>query len=89
MSATDLDTKEQWHLDKKVPIALILFMTVQTFGAIWWASSLTERVAFLERATVNIGPSSDRLTRVETKVEQVQVDVREIKTDIKSLVRGQ
>lgn len=35
---------EPWHLDKRVPIALIVTIIVQTGGMIWWASGLTHRV---------------------------------------------
>ena len=80
-----------WHLDKKVPIALIVAIFAQTGGMIWWASSLNQRVSSLEQSqavTASSAPlQSDRLARVEVKVETVQRDVTEIKADIKSLVR--
>lgn len=40
---------ESWHLDKKVPLALILAMAIQTVGVIWWAASLSTRVEHQER----------------------------------------
>lgn len=39
---------ENWHLDKKVPIAIILAIVVQTSGLIWWAATLNSRVSSLE-----------------------------------------
>ncbi len=42
-------TQESWHLDKKVPIALIFTMAIQTVGVIWWAASLSTRVDHQER----------------------------------------
>jgi len=33
-----------WHLDKRVPISLILALLVQTAGMVWWAASLSGRV---------------------------------------------
>jgi hypothetical protein len=41
---------ENWHLDKRVPIALILTIAMQTSAAIWWASSVSERIGQVERA---------------------------------------
>lgn len=41
-----------WHLDKKVPIALILAMLVQTATIVWWASAITARVGTLEAKAV-------------------------------------
>jgi hypothetical protein len=37
-------TTEPWHLDKRVPIALILALVMQTAGMVWWAAGLTHRV---------------------------------------------
>jgi len=37
-------TSEPWHLDKRVPVALIFAILAQTSAAIWWASSLSARV---------------------------------------------
>lgn len=31
--------RESWHLDKKVPIAIILALAVHLGGFIWWASA--------------------------------------------------
>lgn len=92
MATDDKNTSErQWHLDKKVPIALIFSIFVQSGVFIWWASGLNERVNGLERAsavtTIAAPVQADRLTRVESKMESVQRDVTEIKADIKSLVR--
>lgn len=42
-------TKEPWHLDRKVPIALILTILMQTAAAVWFAAALHSRVGVLER----------------------------------------
>jgi predicted hotdog family 3-hydroxylacyl-ACP dehydratase len=31
---------EAWHLDKRVPLALILTLAAQTLGVGWWAATL-------------------------------------------------
>ena len=41
--------KEPWHLDKRVPIALILTIMLQSGAAVWFAASLSFRVDILER----------------------------------------
>lgn len=63
---------DAWHLDKKVPLALLFAILVQTAMGFWWASGLTERVTVLERGAVSSAPQADRLTRVEVKVDGVQ-----------------
>lgn len=41
--------KEAWHLDKKVPLALILTIAMQTLAAVWWAAGMAARVEQHER----------------------------------------
>lgn len=35
---------DPWHLDKRVPIALIITLIMQTAGMVWWAAGLSHRV---------------------------------------------
>jgi hypothetical protein len=76
---SDMDADRRWHLDKRVPIALIVTIILQTGGIIWWAASANERLATLERRADATAPQSDRLTRVEVKLEVVQEGIVEIK----------
>ncbi len=39
---------EPWHLDRKVPIALIATILAQTVAIVWWASGIHHRVASVE-----------------------------------------
>lgn len=72
------DDDKQWHLDKRVPIALIVTIAIQTGGIIWWSASLNERVNYLERSAAVTMPQGDRLTRVEVKLENVERGVERI-----------
>ena len=38
-----------WHLDKRVPIALIFTIMMQSGAAVWWAAGITERMEQIER----------------------------------------
>ena len=38
------EMKEPWHLDRKVPIVLILVIIGQTLGVVWQAASVNFRV---------------------------------------------
>lgn len=69
----------RWHLDKRVPLALIVAILLQSGAAMWWASGLSERVNMLERQQALAAPQADRLTRVEVKIEAVQDGISEIK----------
>lgn len=84
-----------WHFDKRVPIALILAIFVQTAGAIWWASSvnsyiedarkgsavLSDRMSSVERDNSVTG---NRMTRVEVLLETQSELLREIRDTVKS-----
>jgi hypothetical protein len=59
-------TQEAWHLDKKVPIALIFTMAIQTVGVIWWAASLSTRVDHQERQIVSL-VAAEQQTKQEAR----------------------
>lgn len=69
-----------WHLDKKVPIALILAIIVQTAGMVWWGATTSERLNAVERRVEMTAPQGDRLTRVEVKVDNALDGISEIKS---------
>jgi hypothetical protein len=69
----------QWHLDKRVPLALIMTIIGQTVVAAWGASNLWTRVGELERQMQIAAPQLERIIRVETKVDAITGSLSEIK----------
>jgi hypothetical protein len=71
--------QEQWHLDKRVPVALILTLLGQMVVAIWWAASINTRVEAIER---NVGAAATRAQSAEavlsTQATQIAVLVERI-----------
>ena len=61
-----------WHLDKRVPIALIFAIVMQTGAAFWWASSISSRV---EQIEMRFNRSVERSAATD---RQVQVNDRSI-----------
>ena len=59
---TDDAAGESWHLDKKVPVAIIITLVIQIAGAAWIASKLDARVESLEKSEVRHERSIDALT---------------------------
>lgn len=57
---------ESWHMDKKVPIAIIVTIIIQTLSLGWWASKLDSRVANLEE---NDKRHDDRLKEDRAAIE--------------------
>lgn len=64
--------REQWHLDKRVPIALVLAIMVQTGGAIWWAASMQGRVTATEQSLSRLDARTN-VTRVSQQTQAVQL----------------
>ena len=48
MTVSDDQDQSRWHLDKRVPIALILTISLQTIGLVWYVPKLDSRVEALE-----------------------------------------
>lgn len=67
-----------WHLDKRIPIALILTLALQTGTIIWWAAGVTARLEQVERRQEATAPQADRLTRVEVRIEAIQDGIARI-----------
>lgn len=68
--------EKKWHVDKTIPIAIILSIFAQTAGAVWWASKVnstvnsnTSRIAKLEIAMEANQQITERLVRVEVRQE--------------------
>ena len=67
-----------WHLDKRVPAALILTVMIQFVGFVWWAASINERVTSLERSIAGSNRIVERVTRVETQMEGINRQLEKI-----------
>lgn len=63
-----------WHLDKRVPLAIIMTIVMQSCGLIWWAASLENRVVTLERASNDV--AADLASRALVTGRQDQSIVR-------------
>lgn len=57
---------EPWHLDKRVPLSLILALIAQTGAVFWWASGIEARLAAETNLNERQGDQIETL-REETK----------------------
>jgi hypothetical protein len=46
-------TDTGWHLDKRVPITILMAISAQAVGAVWWASRIDARLERLEASQVS------------------------------------
>ena len=65
-------TENQWHLDKRVPIAMILTIFIQTAGIIWWAAGIQAQVSANTREIQEQSDTKERLVRIETILERLE-----------------
>lgn len=81
----------QWHWDKRVPIALILTIGIQTAGIAYWGGTISTRLDQVERRVEASAPQAERVIRLEEKIirteEKVSV-VQKTVDEIKALLAG-
>lgn len=86
---------EPWHMDKRVPISLILALLIQTGSFIWWAAGVSFELRDHERrimsvetfntqVTVSLGGIGDRMARVEEKLSAQSDTLNRIETYLRN-----
>lgn len=63
----------RWHLDRRVPVVIVVTLMLQAAGSVWWASDMSARVSALESAIVANNQDRERLVRVETTVQSIDL----------------
>ena len=76
--AQDIDDNK-WHLDKKVPLALMFTIACQTSAIVWWAAGINARVEQLEKQLQLAAPHAERIIRLEEKVTTIRDGIEDIK----------
>ena len=79
--------KEPWHLDKRVPILLILTIFAQIAGFIWYASKLDSRVSYLEEQVHARSSVNERLARMEERIDGLRENTARIERLIRNMAR--
>lgn len=70
-----------WALDKKIPVALIMTLLVQTAGFAFWVGQLSIRIDQLEVQSQRYLTNGDRLTRLEVRIDNLIETVRDLDND--------
>ena len=60
--------EEEWHLSKAIPVSIIIYLTVQTIGAVWWFSKIDSRVSYLEGQQPVQDLKIERLENISSKI---------------------
>ncbi len=67
---TQPDYETHWHLDRRVPVGILVAILAQTVGMVIWATKLDSRVGVLEG---NDTTQSVRIQRLEDIASRVAV----------------
>ena len=81
----------KWHLDKRVPITLLVAIVVQTLCFVWFFSKMDSRIASLEAGAITQKERDDRQdNHVKDGLHTLRADIKEIDRKIDRLIeRGQ
>ncbi len=60
---------EKWHMDRRIPLALIVTIGIQTAGVFFWMGQLSVRIDQLERQITMASQNDSRLTRLEVQID--------------------
>lgn len=76
----DTPEVEHWHVEKKIPLALIFAMAVQTVCLVAFISRLDSRVGALEKDSEAKAWQAERIIRIDERLTSLQTGLAEIKT---------
>lgn len=85
--------QENWHLDKKVPLGLLIGFVVQTIVITAIGTSkfeeISHRVEVLEKTDKSTETHENRLVILEQQFGYIRADLAEIKTLLRRRVPGE
>jgi len=72
------EAERHWHLDRRVPIAVIVTLLLQSAAALVWAGSAAERLTTLETRAARIDEMVERTARLEERAKGVTASLARI-----------
>ena len=67
-----------WHLDKRVPIAFIIALAIQTGAIVWWAATLSTRLDAVETWITENKKVTEELAVIKTKQDYIILTIDRI-----------
>ena len=84
--------QDEWHLDKKVPIAIIIALVIQTMSfiviAAAWKTSVDNRLERLEASAADSSNQSDRILVLEQQLKFIVDSLSRIEKKLDSVEDG-
>lgn len=76
---TELNGKPHWSVDRKVPLALIFAIFMQTAGAFWWAGTVDNRLMALEDTGEDTKKAIQELTEIKVHMQYQRKALEDIR----------
>jgi len=84
--------KEEWHLDKKVPIGIIIALAVQTVSfltvATAWKTSVDGRISRLEEIAASNSNQTERIIVLEQQLKFIVESLNRIEQKLNIVEQG-
>lgn len=77
-------SSEPWHIDRRIPLALIGSILLQSGMASWWASGITQRMESLEAWRQDSKSVAADIAVVRSQVLDLKEVLRRIESRIQS-----
>jgi hypothetical protein len=68
---------QDWHLDKRIPIALVVTILGQTLGAVWWASGQSAALQRLQQDVALVQQERREEIRTDTIQRETLATLKE------------
>lgn len=81
-------SNESWHLDKRIPIAIIMTIALQTTGAIWFAATAWARINSAEQWISENKPIVQQLPVIQNDISYIKAGLQRIEVKIDRSRRG-
>ncbi len=69
-------SREHWHLDKRVPVALIMALLMQTGLGVWWAATLDAENRHLtvrvDRLESSVSKNDELVRTIEQRLAKIE-----------------
>jgi len=82
------EQKEHWAIERKIPIALLTALAIQTGVWIWQSAAAWARLEQLEKKVEAMAPQGERIVRVETKTDLLIAALAELKDILRQRLRN-
>lgn len=80
---------KHWHLDRRVPIAIIIALFLQACAAIWWAKGVDSDVEHLKEGNAVAKQLPERIAKLEGSITQLNDTLRDLREELRLRRRGQ